>query len=167
MTSNVFRGAPCVWIFPGLSYCEAIGKAGIPTLSERRESLIGLTFNWETETNPPKKFQDGSLITETQIDAILLRLLPPFVLPAIHCQFHIVSFFSACKKNPSFELLTSIGRTWLFVVSHLHLSFLCLVACKHALRTSYSEICFRIARGGGDEREESLQWYFNDLSIYV
>ena len=26
-------------IFPSLSYCEAIGKAEIPTLSERRESL--------------------------------------------------------------------------------------------------------------------------------
>ena len=26
-------------IFPNLSYCEAIDKAGIPTLLERRESL--------------------------------------------------------------------------------------------------------------------------------
>ena len=26
-------------IFPNLSYCEASNKAGIPTLSERRESL--------------------------------------------------------------------------------------------------------------------------------
>ena len=26
-------------IFPNLSYCEALNKAGIPTLSERRESL--------------------------------------------------------------------------------------------------------------------------------
>ena len=26
-------------IFPSLSYCEAMDKAGIPTLSERRESL--------------------------------------------------------------------------------------------------------------------------------
>ena len=31
-------------IFPSLSYCEAIDKAGIPTLSERRETSIKL-FN--------------------------------------------------------------------------------------------------------------------------
>ena len=32
-------------IFPSLSYCEAIGKAGIPTLSERRETLSIKLFN--------------------------------------------------------------------------------------------------------------------------
>ena len=32
-------------IFPSLSYCEAIDKAGIPTLSERRETLSIKLFN--------------------------------------------------------------------------------------------------------------------------
>ena len=31
-------------IFPNLSYCEALNKAGIPTLSERRESLSTKLF---------------------------------------------------------------------------------------------------------------------------
>ena len=32
-------------IFPSLSYCEAIDKAGIPTLSERRKTLYIKLFN--------------------------------------------------------------------------------------------------------------------------
>ena len=35
---RIQRRAMCI-IFPSLLYCEAMDKAGIPTLSERRESL--------------------------------------------------------------------------------------------------------------------------------
>ena len=50
-------------IFPSLSYCEAMDKAGIPTLSERRESLSIKLLN-EIVSNKHHK---------------LANLLPPMV----------------------------------------------------------------------------------------
>ena len=54
-------------IFPSLSYCEAIDKSGIPTLSERRKTLYIKLFN-DIVSNDHHK---------------LANLLPPMAVPTL------------------------------------------------------------------------------------